>query len=214
MPASNLSQKINILENFLDKNHLVDKKRPNDVYSLDKDSKKFVLESMVATKIIFPYGSCCNIHGLKDLAIWISDPDPQEVITENVIELPYTYTGTFLYLTEMYLDNKSFFSAFSGCSALQAVVNYLQGRSLLATVSEINTGEFFGRSNYAHPVDKLLSIGAIKSCTKRIISLYYKRYITDEQCFIFNGERSRVNDLLGYPLYIAEILSVMIIGFL
>ena len=34
--------------------------------------------------------------------------------------------------------------------------------------------------------------------------MYKIAYMTNEQAWVHNGEEARVNDILGYPLYIAE----------
>jgi hypothetical protein len=111
-------------------------------------------------------------------------------------------SGTFLYLTEARLDGGQTQTTFSGCSALQAIVNAANGRPLLQGNDD---GEPLGRQTYEHPIKKLIDVGArVSGEARRIESLYYIRYITDEQCHTRDSKLLRGNDLLGYPLFIAE----------
>ena len=104
-----------------------------------------------------------------------------------------------MYLTELWLDDSTSFF-WSGCSALQAIVNAVQGKAL----GTRDALEPFGREDSKHPVRKLMGIGATLGDERRITSLYIKRAITNEQCYKLNGEVRRVNDLLAYPIFIAD----------
>jgi len=158
--------------------------------------RPFVFETMLARRAIVPEAYLSAAPGVKHLAVWISDPDPTLYTNED-----YIWRGTFLYLTELWLDDSGP-SFWSGCSALQSIVNACQGKAL----NNRDTGESwepFGRGSYDHPVKKLASIGAVIGDQRIITSLYIKRSITNEQCYIWNGEKRRVNDLLAYPIFIA-----------
>ncbi|WP_425803999.1 hypothetical protein ACHOLT_19250 [Desulfitobacterium sp. Sab5] len=192
------NEKIQLLIQFLKKNEMLDYERPKEMYDFANQRKGFVLESMTATKVIFPKESLTSLQGIDEFALWISDPNPDDISND-----PLVYNGTFLYITQMWLDDGWYTPIHSGCSALQAIVNYLEGRPILNTILPEGC-ERYGRSTYEHPINKLTRIGAIKSSTKKITSLYQKRYITNEQCYIFANNETRVNDLLGYPIYISE----------
>jgi hypothetical protein len=192
----NSYEKIDILTAYLEKNKLLDFQRPKVTYGNDEEVP-FVLESFTARKVIFNKELLTNIPQLQHLILWISDPEDSDLSDE-----PWTYNGTFLYLTELWLDDGRYHTVWSGCSALQAIVNKIEGRSLLDTIT--NSVEPLGRRNFTHPVTKLSKLGAIALEKRKITSLYQKRYITDEQCFTKNKEKYRVNDLLGYPIYIAS----------
>ena len=155
--------------------------------------RPFVLETAFARRVIIPNAHLAAAPGIKHLAVWVSDPDPSVHTRED-----YVWRGTFLYLTELWLDDKT--SPFwSGCSALQAIVNATHGKSL----NTCDASEPFGRRNCDHPISKLLSVGAVAGDLRHITSLYAKRSMTNEQCYTWEGERRRVNDLLGYPIFIA-----------
>jgi hypothetical protein len=194
----NRHEKIELFLEYLQKNNLLEYERPKfliDGY-INRESP-FVLETLIATKIVFPSESIDSLKGYKDLILWVSDPNPADLDTNSIIN-----NGTFLYIPEQWLDNEQYTGVHSGCSALQAIVNYLENRPLTSRI--FHGKEYFGRNNNAHPVDKLESIGALKLSKKKITVLYSKRYITDEQCFIFNNNNTRVHDLLGYPIFIYE----------
>jgi hypothetical protein len=160
------------------------------------NGRSFVLETMLARRVIVPDALLRVAPGVKHLAVWISDPDPTLYTNED-----YIWRGSFLYLTELWLDDGGA-SFWSGCSALQSIVNASQGKTLDSRYTS-ESWEPFGRGSYDHPVNKLASIGAVVGDQRHITSLYIKRFITNEQCYTWNGERRRVNDLLAYPVFIA-----------
>jgi hypothetical protein len=93
----------------------------------------------------------------------------------------------------------------SGRSALQALVNLFEGRELLnCGESNSEVAEPFGRSSYLHPLNKLKKYDVILGDEREITTLYRCRYMTNEQCYEFEGEKRRVNDLLAYPIFIAS----------
>ena len=197
-PDSELSlhDKIVLIEAFLKAQNDVSYQRPVQMNEQDNhQSCRFVLEAMTAQKIIIPSDEYKGVEGLSQIAIWISDPEPQLYSHK-----PYDWRGTFLYLTECHWDNHGFSTVFSGVSALQAVINQITGKNFLDYVNE--EFEPYGRGRDLHPIDKLKDIGGIATETRKIKSLYRKRYLTNEQAYQYEGERRRVNDLLGYPLYI------------
>ena len=103
----------------------------------------------------------------------------------------------------MHLDGIGFHTVFSGCSALQAIANAAAGLPLI----DRSQGEALGRDSYLHPTEKLVAIGGTIGDERNIECLYRLRYMTDEQCFSADGKQYRVNDILGYPIYLAQILS-------
>jgi hypothetical protein len=160
----------------------------------------FVLERTRARKIVLPNSDVQAATNLRGLAVWIADPDPAQFSSER-----YIWRGTFLYLTQLWLDEKADFQMYSGRSALLALINLWNGRGLLAN-GEAN-GEAFeplGRGNFDHPIEKLRSRGALVGDEREILTLYMPRYMSDEQCYRFDGNERRVNDLLAYPIFIAQ----------
>ncbi len=158
----------------------------------------FILETTIARKVILPRSLLSGLPSLNELAVWVADPDPTDFTTVN--ESWDCSEGTFLLLTELHLDDVKFHTTYSGCSALQAVVNVATGKPFLSTAEY----EPLGRWNKAHPVEKLVDLGAHAGDSRRIETLYRVRYMTDEQCYVVDGGERRVYDLLGYPVYIAD----------
>jgi hypothetical protein len=190
----NQHEKVQLLLHHLDLSGRVAFNRPPSMRD-DENRQPFVLETMTAQKMIIPSDCVQRITGLKHLAVWVSDPTPTDPPQD-----PWDFRGTFLYLTEAHWENGSFQTVWSGCSALQAVVNTLSGQPFFT----LGRGEKFGRHSTDHPIEKLKRLGGVVTDTRRIISLYFKRYLTNEQCYRLDGRDRRVNDLLGYPIFIAE----------
>ena len=189
-------EKIDLVEAYFEANNDLLTRRPatTDEHNVE-GAPRFVLETMVATKILLPLTKTDLVKGLSNVAIWVSDPDPTLFSQQ-----PWDWRGTFVYLSEIHWDNKSSSNYLSGVSALQAVVNLSRGRDFF----EIIQGEFepYGRGRDLHPIDKLQEIGGITLDKRKIKSLYRIRYFTNEQKYKYDGQERRVNDLLGYPLYI------------
>ncbi|PWU16350.1 MAG: hypothetical protein C5B50_13815 [Verrucomicrobia bacterium] len=159
--------------------------------------RRFIIESTEATKVIIPITGMTPIKGLASACIWIADPDPTVYVRE-----PWDWRGTFLYLSELRWDNGPAGQFLSGVSALQAIVNLTHGLDFFHIITD--EYEPFGRGSDLHPVDKLKKIGGIVVDKRKVRSLYRIRYFANEQTYRHEGEERRVNDLLGYPLYIAS----------
>ena len=155
---------------------------------------QFVLERMRARKVILPRQLLSAVPSLREFSVWVSDPDPDDFTDGH-----WDFCGTFLYLTEMFIDEGVFGTTYSGCSALQALLNAATGRPFL----ERNFDEPYGRYSALHPVEKLTALGAQTSDERTIDVLYRPRYMTNEQCYVIGGTERRVHDLLAYPIYIA-----------
>jgi hypothetical protein len=161
------------------------------------DTPRFVLETMIATKVVLPLSATDRIKGLSSVAVWISDPDPKLYSDE-----PYDWRGTFVYLSELHWDNGGLSHFLSGVSALQVIVNLSTGKDFFDYIKD--EFEPFGRGRDLHPVDKLKEIGGVVMDKRKVRSLYRIRYLSNEQTYNHNGQKRRVNDLLGYPLYISS----------
>jgi hypothetical protein len=194
-------EKIESLIEFLERENVLDTSRPlraeGEEFLGVPSGRSFVLETMAARKVIIPEPHLSSFPGIKHLAVWVSDPDPTLFSREDD---PWKNKGTFVFLTEAYLDDKRGY-IYSGCSALQAIVNAVEGKPMNSPVR----GEPLGRGSCAHPIEKLQSIGALVGDLRNIRSLYVKRCLTNEQCYTLNGEPRRVNDLLGYPIFIEDV---------
>jgi hypothetical protein len=189
-------EKIDLIEAFLETQNDLLKKRPATIVELDhKDAPRFVLESMLATKVTLPLSATEAVKGLSSASIWVSDPDPALYVND-----PFDWRGTFLYLSELHWDSGSSTPFLSGISALQVIVNLSRGKDFFDYIKD--EFEPFGRGRDLHPVDKLKEIGGVVMDRRKIRSLYRIRYFTNEQTYSYEGQRRRVNDLLGYPVYI------------
>lgn len=191
-----LHEKIVRIEEFFRKNGDLAQCRPQESSaSYGVEPTRFVLETCTARKVVVPCKQTRVLENLDSFAVWISDPDPSVYVLED-----HVWRGTFLFLVEGWFDRSQYHSTYSGCSALQFIMNVAEGRR----PTEIADGEPLGRGSDLHPIDKLRRLGATASDQRRIVSLYRKRYVTNEQCYAHGGQRRRVNDLVGYPLYIAD----------
>jgi hypothetical protein len=161
----------------------------------------FILENTTATKVIIPPELSREVPGIREFAIWVSEPDVGFELERNH---EWDFTGTFLYLTHLEWADDRLTTVYSGCSALQVISNAISGRPVLST--HPSGHELLGRDSHDHPLMKLRSIGGIVSLKKEIECLYRPKYITDEQVFEVDGKPTRVNDLLAYPIFIAELV--------
>jgi hypothetical protein len=100
-------------------------------------------------------------------------------------------------------DAAGYRTTYSVCSALQAILNIVNGNEIL----DRNWDEPLGRNNSRHPLEKLRKAGGVVGVPQEIETLYRMRYMTNEQCFTFKGHERRVHDLLGYPISIARVAS-------
>lgn len=198
-------EKFELLIKGLKKKRLLAQERPARMLDPENDCP-FALETMDAQKVVFPQATLAHAPGVRSLAVWVSDPTPEALDMSKSRD--WDWTGTFLYLTETVLDGGGYQSVYSGCSALQAIANAVAGEKIINAPRMKNAWEPLGRGAYIHPLKKFIQAGAKAVGTpRRIVSLYEKRYITNEQCFELRGDNYQANDLLGYPIFIAEELS-------
>jgi len=192
-----LHEKILTLKEELAERGLLADARPVEMPPPNRILRPFVFEKTLAKKMIFPRELLAAVPSIREFAVWVSDPNPDDF---NLNGEPWEFTSTFLYLSETHIDGQGFRTVYSGCSALQAIANAVSGSPILAT----NTREPLGRGSDLHPIEKLRALGAQAGDERQIECLYQMRYMTDEQCYTVDSRKRRVNDLLGYPLYIAE----------
>lgn len=179
---------------YLKTNDLISTARPNSIYEAKESEGEFIFENVIAHKLFFPKSKLTEFNGLDHLVVWFADPD-----TTKLSDEPYTFTGTFLFLVEALYDRGEFRQTLSGCSALQAMSNIISGQQFYTQ----NWDEPLGRNNANHPLQKLQDIGAVYLQKQEIKTIYRKRYMTNEQCFMYKDKKYRCNDLLGYPLFVS-----------
>ena len=88
-----------------------------------------------------------------------------------------------MYLTQLWLDEKADFQI-TLAGLLSGFTNLWNGRNMLALGE--TSGETFeplGRGNFDHPIDKLISRGALVGDEREILWLQMPRYMSDEQCY-------------------------------
>jgi len=208
-------EQINAALKYLKKNKLLRERRPKSMSEVDRVDgppgsayiypdlrTPFVFETMQARKVIFPDTTITDVKGLRELAVWVSDP-----LTEDFLdrETDIGFAGMFVYLTEAHWDDGELRTVWSGCSALQAVANFANRTGKVVSLDNIDTGDVFGRGSNEHPVSCLRRCGGIASGDVRTITTLYRlRYITDEQYHVYDEVSYRVCDLLGYPIFIAS----------
>lgn len=200
--APSLIKQIRMAIEYLNQKELLLRRRPRamlDVRENDFRGRHFVLETMKARKIIFPKQATQCVPGLRDLAVWISDPLAEDMERNRD---RWDYGGMFLYLTEAHWENGELETVWSGCSAFHAIMNHINDSTQLIN-RNIEGEEQRGEGSCAHPIERFERIGGVASEERRILSLYRMRYVTDEQVYVFRGKRHRVSDMLGYPLFIA-----------
>lgn len=204
----------------------------------------FVLEDMTAIKAVFPIPPDTPMHGLKEIAVWVSCP------THTVVNSRKVALRTFVYLIQAHWDSDGPYERpMSGYSALACLAyNLAKSKIILPTVAEPLgltgshhprwldgatpsptmpayvspsdvaevQGPFDGRTGepkdlrnfdhllgYQHPINILQRLGAVVQPSRRIRSLYRKRYFNDEQFYTdWKGKRLRANDLAAYPIFI------------
>lgn len=193
--TSSNHEKIQSLLKFLRKNELVADKRPV-TYSEFEDGKPFVYESMVASKVIIPESTLKSINNLKGFSIWVAEPE-----IETLITLGYGFRTTYLYLTEAYWDSEKPSTGFSSYTAFQMLIDAMSGEFTGRWYSKPTK---YGFVNQEHPLVKLVKLGGTKTDTRKITSLYRKRYMSNDAHMLVNGVSYRLNDLVGYPIFIAN----------
>ena len=160
---------------------------------------RLVHETVLATKVLIPHRTLKEtVPSVRELAVWVADPGAQTLSLRS--NEPYDFAGAFLYLTTPLYDEGQPETLYSGCSALQVISNLIAGKPFFTPDRQ----EPLGRATYAHPLDKLRSIGGIIVDRRPIETLYKPRYMSDEQCFTDGRRAYRVHDLLAYPLYIGN----------
>jgi serine/threonine protein kinase len=188
--------RISRLMDHLDKNNQLALGRPTYASG---GQNVFVLEEMDARKVIFPGTSTHKVSSLREIAVWISDPSPEELSRDSS-----RASGTFVYLIESYwkADVYPYGTTMSGFSALTLIVNELAGLDLVSKSDKAQFGVQFSHKSSLLPIDILTVIGARVSPARRIRSLYRLRYVSDEQYFADANGWHRSLDVFAYPIFV------------
>lgn len=184
----------------LKKNNQLQFERASSKWGNDK--YQFAFEETIARKIVLPMKRTKVVPGLKELAVWISNPlqnpGPR---TEKDIAEP---RGTFLYLLEGYWDpDEDYHVLGSMWSALNMILRAVSKPMGLKESDLLN--KYDARRSFRSPLATLKEIGGIPEDPRKIQTLYRKRAISDDQFVMINGVSQRSYDLFAYPIYIAAI---------
>jgi len=204
---------IEVLLKYLRRNKLLALTRPQHDHDV---AEVFVLEKTRAQKAIFPINQSRSPKALKEISVWVSDPEPEELIGErDWLTGLGDAEGTFLYLVEAYWDSdRPCMTTYSNYSALNAIISELAREAILPDVPEpflqggkmrhYGEPQHLANLRWLSPIDSFQALGADIQPPRRIETLYRKRYLTDEQVFRDDKGLHRCNDLFAYPIYIRD----------
>ncbi|MEA2664866.1 MAG: hypothetical protein QOI11_1810 [Candidatus Eremiobacteraeota bacterium] len=158
----------------------------------------YVLEEMVAKRVILPLSKSSSMPGLPDRFVWVSDP-PRAPVADNA-GINWEPQDTFVYLAESRCDDMGTQQVpLSAFSALNLIVRNIAQPLALDQSWYRHDPILDNRS----PSELLAAIGGLSQPPRRIKSLYYTRFISNEQFVKVNDNVCRYYDLLGYPVFIA-----------
>jgi hypothetical protein len=159
----------------------------------------YLKETMTATPVLVPVPDDLVVFGAPEkLTVWVADP----LATREEVRFDGDVVGSFVYLVEELAETPTFRYHLSGISALRLLMEgVLEDREITAITG---TRDVWGRDATEHPVEKLRRAGGTVLREHTIETVYKVAYMTNEQAWVHNGVETRVNDILGYPLYIAE----------
>ncbi|KAB2351062.1 hypothetical protein [Actinomadura rudentiformis] len=180
--------------------------RPERLQDLKSRQSTFVHEiGIVGTPVFLPLKDGADAaSGMDSLTVWVFEPvGPAGFIdSEPDGSWAWDWQGSYLFLIEEHITHPEGLYYLSGVSALRCLVE-MAGYNTRLSCGRFGEDEF-GRDNPAHPIDKLLSIGGVRGRPRPIEAVYRIAAMTDEQATIINGKKVRLNDILAYPLYIAD----------
>jgi hypothetical protein len=182
--------------------------RPERILDLP-DHMTFVHETNVeGTPVYLPVKEESQVPpGITGLTVWVFEPLGQElgfIDSEPDGSPAWDWIGTYLFLVEAHLNDSEQKQLWSGISALRLLVDAIAGHDPGLRVTPPSAGDQYGRDNPAHPVDKLRLAGGIVLRPRRVEIVYRIAAMTNEQATTINGKELRLNDILAYPLYIAD----------
>jgi hypothetical protein len=177
------------------------RKRPESGNDSPDNKPHYILEEMTARKIIVPTSNSAAVKGLRDMAVWVSDPI--EPLVPGKYKNDWETKDAYVYLVEAYWedDGTGYHGLFSAFSALDFIFRIL--------AEPLSLDQSWYRHNPASwdrsPRELLAAIGGIEQRPRRIKSLYYKRLVSNDQYVRVGSEVCRCLDVLGYPVFIAAV---------
>jgi hypothetical protein len=173
-------------------------KKYRDLYK-DNQIAQFVLERTKARKVIIKPDNFSVLSKAGQIAVWVSDPDPEELQSVFQPSSRIHAKGRFLYLVENYWgqDCWAFFNM-SGLSALRLLLVEMFDREKV--IREIGTLSKYGKM---HSVTVLERFGGVVMPEQEIITLYSRQYTSNDQFFDNEYGSHRCYDTLAILLFIA-----------
>jgi hypothetical protein len=147
--------------------------------------------------------------GIAGLTVWVFEPLGQKlgfIDSESDGSWAWDWIGTYLFLVEEHVADPERTYHCSGISALRLLVDVVAGHdpTLRANSPGSRARDQYGRDDPSHPIDKLRRVGGLPLRPRRVEVVYRIAVMTDEQATTINGKEIRLNDILAYPLYIAD----------
>jgi hypothetical protein len=186
--------------------------RTQEVYRRDNmPERPYVREvNIMATPVYLPVPQPLQDVRGPMLTVWVCEPIGEVGFIDKEPDgsFAWDWIGTYVFLVEE-IREASVRPFMSGISALCAVVNFIAGHDPCGEPDRIHSctgknGEPWGRDLSIHPIEKLGKIGGIAGRQRSIETVYKIVHMTNEQAAAINGREVRLNDILAYPLYIAE----------
>lgn len=176
------------------------------------DRATFVHESNIeGTPVYLPVKEGSAVPpGIEGLTVWVFEPIGTQIgfiDSEADGSWAWDWIGTYLFIVEEHFSDPQPKYHFSGISALRLLVDVVAGHDprVRDKFYEGITEDPYGRDNSAHPIDKLRRVGGVPMRPRNVEIVYRIGLMTDEQATTINGEQIRLNDILAYPLYIADL---------
>lgn len=148
------------------------------------------------------------LPGMDGLTVWVFEPLGPEIgfiHSEPDGSWAWDWVGTYLFLVEAHSSEPESRHRWSGVSALRLLVDGIAGHDPEFPRPPGGLGlDLYGRDDPAHPIDKLRRVGGMPLRRRRVEIVYRIAAMTDEQATTINGKEVRLNDILAYPLYIAD----------
>lgn len=197
--AANDHELIQSVTRHLKKSGQLRTTRPLSSQDAEAGSVAFVLESMKARKVIFQCDEANAPRGLREVAVWVSNPIERPSSRDADQADDHEAAGMFVYLLEGYWDNGPTEHASSMLTALNMLLSQLKA---VGTRQGAGIDVETSRDDYATPVDILVRHGGVKGDVRNITALYRIRAVSENKIVNVGGRTLRTHDLFGYPLYI------------
>lgn len=198
--SANDHEMVAAIINYLQKNHLLLLARPVTDDEGAAAGMSFVLETMRSRKIVFHCDPDLTPSGLREIAVWVSNPVEKPQAISQHPDDGYEPQGMFVYLIEGYWEDESIQHAMSMYTALNALLKDLQSLGVYNADSDLfNTS----RDDFASPTAILERAGGVKGEMRSIKALYRIRSVSKNKIVNIGGRTLRCFDLFGYPVFIA-----------